>query len=269
MNYSQNNLQNVLLDDIHMDLEKILINHGKKIIEQYDINSNNISILVKKIIENCNTFPELENNEKFNIIVNALIKLINDNIKDDIQGSKFLKDVSINNKKIMNDIIREIVIKFINISKKKSNHNIINNKKINKNKIKTITNIEIINNELLNIINSNQEYKKLIDSFNDDLSNIVTLLYNVMNEIELYISLKGEEKKILILKLLKTIIVTNNNNNNYDDNNDNNQTFDSLLFIINNIIPNLIDSLVLTSKYKLNLEIINDVNFLLNCFKCI
>lgn len=90
-----------------------------------------------------------------------------------------------------------------------------------------------------------------------------------MNEIELYISLKGEEKKILILKLLKTIIVTNNNNNNYDDNNDNNQTFDSLLFIINNIIPNLIDSLVLTSKYKLNLEIINDVNFLLNCFKCI
>ena len=109
---------------------------------------------------------------------------------------------------------------------------------------------EIINNDLTKIIDS------LNSSFIDfSLNKISILIPKLIIIAEKYKTLRGVEKKELVIELLKNII------NKYDNVSEN-----SILEpIILQLVPSMIDTLISVDKKQIKLK----KNPLINCFKCL
>ena len=109
---------------------------------------------------------------------------------------------------------------------------------------------EIINNDLTKIIDS------LNSSFIDfSLDKISILIPKLIIIAEKYKTLRGVEKKELVIELLKNII------NKYDNVSEN-----SILEpIILQLVPSMIDTLISVDKKQIKLK----KTTLINCFKCL
>lgn len=109
---------------------------------------------------------------------------------------------------------------------------------------------EIINNDLTKIIDS------LNSSFTDfSLDKISILIPKLIIIAEKYKTLRGVEKKELVIELLKNIV------SKYDNVNEN-----SILEpIILQLVPSMIDTLISVDKKQIKLK----KTHLINCFKCL
>ena len=109
---------------------------------------------------------------------------------------------------------------------------------------------EIINNDLTKIIDS------LNSSFTDfSLDKISILIPKLIIIAEKYKTLRGVEKKELVIELLKNIV------SKYDNVNEN-----SILEpIILQLVPSMIDTLISVDKKQIKLK----KTPLINCFKCL
>lgn len=190
----------------------------------FEYNITSFMIISAKVMELIEDYKTLNSITKKIVAVLAIKKVL---VNTDI--------IEENNTLIK--LIPNTVEIIINLSKDK--------KKKRKNNIKI--NIESIEDDIINNLNKlNKE---------NNIENILSIIMFVVNYLDSYFYLSGNDKKKLVINTINKFYSKNNYINGLDD--DDKSIFD---FIINNL-SNIIDSIIVIKKGKYLINITNKINF--------
>jgi hypothetical protein len=108
----------------------------------------------------------------------------------------------------------------------------------------------------------NEIYDNIKNIVTDKLtaSNIIIITINLMKIIEKYKKISGNDKKTIVLDILKKVV-----NETIDDK----QEKDILLFVINNTLPFVIDTIISIDKREIKIKMIRLYKKIINLFNCV